>query len=93
MKRAPLLLAALSLVALSLAACGGSRPATVAGAASPVSGAVTAPNFGDRKPHPWDGRAPSAYAVHGTDTSRYQPPVDLVTARANGINFTFIKAT
>ncbi|MDP2082383.1 MAG: GH25 family lysozyme [Pseudotabrizicola sp.] len=79
--------------ALALSACGGPRLATSDRTSTRPAGAVIAPSFGDRKPHPWDGRAPSAYAVHGTDTSRYQTPVDWVSARANGVNFTFIKAT
>lgn len=81
------------LLALSLTACGGPRSAPRELGPPPPIGAVVSPNFKDRKPHAWDGRAPSAYAVHGTDTSRYQAPVDWRTARANGINFTFIKAT
>lgn len=86
----------LLVAALILSACGSPRLATMqqrAPTPAALSGAVTAPSFGDRRPHPWDGRAPSAYAVHGTDTSRYQTQVDWATARANGINFTFIKAT
>ncbi|WP_103332457.1 GH25 family lysozyme [Pseudotabrizicola formosa] len=79
--------------ALALTACGGPRVVTPDRSVTVAPGTVTSPNFGDRKPHPWDGRAPSAYAVHGTDTSRYQERVDWRTARANGINFTFIKAT
>lgn len=84
----------LALCALALlTACGGPSPAPrVSGVVVPP-GTVTAPNFGDRAPHPWSGRSPASYAVHGTDTSRYQEEVDWVTARANGINFTFIKAT
>ncbi|MCU0898933.1 MAG: glycoside hydrolase family 25 protein [Cypionkella sp.] len=79
-------------MSLALAACGGGpSPEPRAGATLP--GVVIAPNFGDRDPHPWQGRAPSSYPVHGTDTSRYQEEVDWVTARANGVNFTFIKAT
>jgi lysozyme len=54
---------------------------------------VTRPNFGDAKPHPWDGRAPSSYPVHGIDISRWQGEVDWPTARANGVNFAFLKAT
>lgn len=75
---------------LILAACGsGPRP----DAAALPSGKVTAPNFGDAKPHDWQGRAPSAYSVHGIDTSRWQGRVDWATARANGVNFAFLKAT
>jgi len=70
-------------------ACGGS-PQTTAPA---TPGPVTAPNFSDAAPHPWAGRAPSAYAVHGVDVARFQTTVDWETARANGVNFAFIKAT
>lgn len=55
--------------------------------------AVRHPRYDDRRPHPWDGRAPSAYAVHGTDVSRYQSRVDWEQARDSGISFVFIKAT
>lgn len=81
------LMAMLALAAL-LAGCGGPR-----GPAAVPPGVVTAPRFADARPHPWDGRAPSAYPVHGIDISRFQPPIDWATARANGVNFAFIKAT
>jgi lysozyme len=55
--------------------------------------AVTYPAFGDFKPHPWDGRAPSAYPVHGIDVSRWQGAIDWPQVRASGIAFAFIKAT
>ena len=55
--------------------------------------AVRNPRFGDRKPHPWADRAPWTYAVHGTDASKYQGPVDWKAAQAAGISFAFIKAT
>lgn len=81
-------LAALVL-ALVLAACAPSpRPAPET---APVT--VTPPMFGDADPHPWDGRAPQTYAVHGIDISRWQGMVDWPTARANGVNFAFLKAT
>lgn len=52
------------------------------------------PRFDDRKPHPWDmALAPTSYAIHGTDVSKYQPPVDWHTARDSGVSFAFIKAT
>src|SRR5690606_10445970 len=38
--------------------------------------AVLHPRFDDRRPHPWDGRAPWSYPVHGTDVSRYQSGLD-----------------
>lgn len=76
---------------LILAACGGPRGN---GNATPFAATpVTAPNFFDADPHPWDGRAPDSYPVHGIDLSRFQTSVDWATARANGVNFAFIKAT
>lgn len=65
--------------------------ATAARAAHEV--AVSHPRFGDRKPHPWSGRAPWTYAVHGTDVSKYQQEVDWKAAREAGISFVFVKAT
>ena len=65
-----------------------SRPAATSGHV-----AVAHPRFGDRKPHPWTGRAPHRYAVHGTDVSKYQTSVDWQKARSSGISFVFIKAT
>lgn len=62
-------------------------------APSSIAAAVTAPNFGDADPHSWTGRDPSAYAVHGTDASRFQTRIDWAEARANGVNFAFLKAT
>src|SRR5690606_5983222 len=41
----------------------------------------------------WGGKPPQAYQVHGIDVSRYQRSVDWETARSNGVNFVFIKAT
>lgn len=54
---------------------------------------VAFPAFGDDDPHPWDGRPPKAYAVHGIDVSRWQGAVDWPTVRDAGIGFAFIKAT
>lgn len=55
--------------------------------------AVSFPEFGDTKPHPWDGRAPSAYPVHGIDVSRWQGAIDWSAVRAAGVAFAYIKAT
>ncbi len=73
---------------LALVACGRSPAPRDAGPA-----AITAANFGDAKPHAWQGRSPTSYAVHGIDTSRWQGSVDWATAQANGVNFAFLKAT
>lgn len=67
--------------------------ASAGAAASGFKVAVTHPRYGDRKPHPWSGRAPHAYAVHGTDASKYQRSVDWAAARDSGISFAFLKAT
>lgn len=77
---------------LVLAACGARAP-TPAPSDTALRAEVTEPNFGDADPHPWDGRSPAAYAVHGTDAARYQTGVDWREARANGVNFAFLKAT
>lgn len=84
--RLPLLL----LLALSLAACG--RPSADRARKQPQV-TVTSSNFTDVKPVEWDGRTPKGYPVHGIDISRYQTQVDWPTARANGVNFAFLKAT
>lgn len=77
---------------LVLAACGGgSRDAASPSAADEVT--VISSNFQDSDPTDWPGRSPSRYPVHGIDLSRFQPSVDWRQARANGVNFAFIKAT
>jgi lysozyme len=55
--------------------------------------AVTSSNFTDADPTDWPGRSPDRYPVHGIDISRFQAAIDWPTARANGVNFAFIKAT
>lgn len=79
------------IVAVVLAGCGGARsPATEAARGEVV---VMSSNFTDAKPVDWPGRSPDRYPVHGIDLSRFQTQVDWQTARANGVNFAFIKAT
>jgi lysozyme len=75
---------------LCLAACGGRSPSP---STSVPATQVTAPNFTDSDPHDGTGQKPARYAVHGTDTSRFQTSVDWDAARANGVNFAYIKAT
>lgn len=87
MRIAPCLL----LIAL-LAACGSPSPRATPAAALPP-GPVSPANFGDANPKSWAGRKPASYAVHGIDTSRWQSSIDWPTARANGVNFAFLKAT
>ena len=81
---------ALFVLVLCLAACGGRNPSPTA---SIPATQIAAPNFTDPDPHDYAGRSPRRYAVHGTDTSRFQTSVDWQTARANGVNFAYIKAT
>ena len=97
--RLPLLprsaVAALACLTL-LAACGGGGGGAqpdrdAAPAAAP--GAVMRPNFGDADPHPETAVARNRHPVHGIDVARFQQSVDWGTARANGVNFAFIKAT
>lgn len=56
-------------------------------------GNISAPRFGDRKPHEWGRKTPWHYPIHGIDVSKYQANIDWATARANGVSFAFIKAT
>lgn len=81
------------LLCLALAACGPGRDARPTAAAPPPLAQVRTPAFGDSNPHPWDGRAPQSYPVHGIDASRWQGLIDWPTARDNGVNFAFLKAT
>ena len=71
----------------ALAACGRPAPRPQA----PVT--MSAPRFGDARPHDWDGRSPTAYPVHGIDVSRWQTGIDWRQAQASGVSFAFIKAT
>ncbi|HMO08487.1 MAG TPA: GH25 family lysozyme [Paracoccaceae bacterium] len=88
----PRRLLAIALVLL-LAACGGAPPPGPAPGPPPTAGRLVPPNFGDADPHPWNGRAPQTCPVHGIDASRWQGMIDWPTARANGVNFAFLKAT
>lgn len=54
---------------------------------------VTQTRFGDTSPTDWQGSPPSAHPVHGIDISVWQGDIDWPRARANGVNFVFIKAT
>ena len=79
------------LIMLVLAGCvGGSRSQAPAPEETIT---VTSSNFSDADPIDWPGRSPDRYPVHGIDLSRFQTSVDWPTARANGVNFAFIKAT
>ena len=76
---------------LTLIGCGGSPRDRTAPQTANVT--VTSSNFTDADPTDWPGRAPAQYPVHGIDLSRFQTAVDWRKARANGVNFAFIKAT
>jgi lysozyme len=82
---------ALVLLVLTLVACG-PRPAKVDATATGDITVMSA-NFADSDPTDWPGRSPDRYPVHGIDLSRFQTRVDWSQARANGVNFAFIKAT
>ena len=79
--------AALTIALFSLlAACGGNdKPAPI--------GAAIAPNFRDADPVDFKQPAPSRFAVHGIDAARFQTSINWTTARRNGVNFAFLKAT
>ena len=81
----------LVLALFALVACGPREVTVTPQGGAPVR--VTPPDFGDADPHPWDGRPPQSYPVHGVDISRWQTYVDWATARKSGVNFAFIKAT
>lgn len=74
---------------LALANCGGRG----APPAPTPEGTVTRPAFSDADPTDWPGRGPAAFQVHGVDAARFQGDVDWARARANGVNFAFVKAT
>ncbi|NJM84056.1 MAG: glycoside hydrolase family 25 protein [Tabrizicola sp.] len=82
------------LLSLALAVLlGGCGPRAGSRSDAPPSTAVSTSNFSDADPRDWDGRKPRQYPVHGIDVSRFQTTIDWTTARANGVNFAFIKAT
>ena len=72
-------------LALTLTACGGPVRRTIP--AGPPE------RFSDRAPHPWGNPAPSDYAVHGVDVSKFQGPIDWSQVARSGISFAYIKAT
>ena len=90
-------LALISALLLSVAGCSSVddlAPSPLAATSASHFVQLSNPRFGDSDPHDWSGsRTPVAYAVHGTDVSKYQRDIDWPTARASGISFAFIKAT
>ncbi|MGB8811747.1 MAG: GH25 family lysozyme [Paracoccaceae bacterium] len=86
----------LCVVAVALAACGGSSPRRDEARESTANAPhiqVKAPSFDDADPHVWQTRSPFQYAVHGIDISRFQTQIDWDAARAGGVNFVYMKAT
>lgn len=87
----------LVLMALTLAACGHRSPAPSTQRQAPAVALAPATlaraNFGDAHAVSWSGKQPSAYPIHGVDISVWQGEVDWPTARANGVNFAYLKAT
>ena len=79
-------------LALALTACGHSERTSHRRDDAPKAGVVAA-NFRDSDPHPWADPSPARYPVNGIDVSKFQTSVDWQKARANGVNFAFIKAT
>lgn len=79
----------------SLCACAspGPEPRERVAEASASAGLLGNPRFADFDPHPWEGRGPNSYAIHGLDVARFQEEIDWRTARRAGISFAFIKAT
>lgn len=75
------------LILLALAACGGG------GQPPAPPGVLFAPNFRDADPVDFSAPKPSSFAVHGIDAARFQTSIDWNKARANGVNFAFLKAT
>jgi lysozyme len=74
--------AAVALVMVALAACGGGHPQGIPS------------QFGDSDPWHWRGRGvPSRYEIHGIDVSRYQGDIDWARVAASDVRFAFIKAT
>lgn len=76
-----------------LAACGGGGGGRPEPAVSVPAGAVVQPNFTDADPHPELARAVRRHQVRGVDVARFQQAIDWPAARANGVNFAFVKAT
>ena len=79
--------ATLAILLLSaLASCGDNdKPAPI--------GAAVAPNFQDAKPVDFNSPTPARYRVHGIDAARFQTSINWSSARRNGVNFAFLKAT
>jgi len=94
---------ALSLSAFAMTGCGSVQtptrqsrtiPAqTMPPSSAPSATSIYPPNFGDADPVDFSFRKPAHYPVHGIDAARFQKSSDWKIARANGVNFAWIKAT
>lgn len=82
---------ALVLALLLLSACGARAPQAPLDGPPQIS--ITSANFTDARPVEWSGTAPLDHPVHGIDLSVWNGPIDWQTARQNGVNFAFLKAT
>lgn len=72
---------------LALISCGG-------GGGKPIPlGDVVSARFSDNDPVDFSNPTPRAYPVHGIDAARFQKSINWAQARANGVNFAFLKAT
>ncbi len=76
-------------IAILLAACGAGPAGTPPG----PPGALFAANFRDADPVDFKRPRPQSFVVHGIDAARFQTSINWNTARANGVNFAFLKAT
>lgn len=85
----PLSLPILGILSLTLAGCAARAPVH-----QTVSTAnITAPRFEDVKPVDFGRIGPEDHPVHGIDVSVWQGKINWQAARANGVNFAFLKAT
>lgn len=82
----------LALAVFLVAACGAAPPPSGTDAIS-VARLAIYPTFGDSDPHPWEGRRPQSYPVHGIDVSRWQGEIDWRRVRREGVSYAYIKAT
>ena len=85
----------LAFLVLGLAACGPGSEPVLTGKPSPPPQITSQgyPKYADADPHPWKGRAPWQYPVHGLDVARFQGTISWFNVRDAGIKFAYIKAT
>ncbi len=82
------------LICFALVACGPKPVAPARDNPQQQPATVFAPNFTETDPaSDWSGPRPRSHPVHGIDVSVWQGGIDWATARMNGVNFAFIKAT